>query len=87
MLYRTRFSVVGGFAFPVDMLRYDGCYPQTETDANRIAAAIRHEDRASKGEPINLERIHDGRDPNLTDARWRSFLWSIVPESVQTERR
>lgn len=38
--YFTSFTVTGSGRFPVDMLRYDQCWPVTSEDANKIAASF-----------------------------------------------
>lgn len=63
-----RFKVVGCGQFPIDMLRYDGCWPSTQQDASAIERSFR------KGEAaiIELEGIY----PETSD-RWASFGWNI----------
>ena len=58
--------------FPVDMLRYDGCYPSAEQEMYAICG--RNREQAT----VHLTRVHPGKDAHLTDARWRSFGWRIT---------
>lgn len=39
-MYTTSFTVVGDSAFPLDMLRYDGCYPETSDDVNEMCDSL-----------------------------------------------
>jgi len=77
--YITEFKVRGFGSFPLDMLRYDSCFPQNSNDAFRI------------GDPDNKEEItlvhywgHRGWRPTFD--RWKSFLWSVDPNSVYERR-
>ena len=76
------FSVIGCGAFPLDMLRYDRCAPQTQNDASKMMAYAAHEgtmmvkvmafvpaDRASAWGP--------------TQDRWASFGWHVVDGSIE----
>jgi len=70
------------FSFPVDMLRYDDCCPNTESDSARI-----HQSFDLRGRLPNLtnpkefivELRHFGA-PNFkpTWGRWESFSWKVV---------
>ena len=65
--YKARiFSVRGRGRFPIDMLRYDSCWPfQTKDSAAIEADGVR---------TVTLESA----SPNRTAARWRSFGWEVV---------
>lgn len=61
------FIVSGAGEFPIDMLRYDACWPASEADSSEIT---------SNG----LRRValrHRSLFP-LTPGRWNSFGWKIV---------
>jgi hypothetical protein len=70
---RSRFVVEGASPFPVDMLRYDGCWPATEADSYAIHRTF--------VDPYN-ERIQitltSDQHPTATAGRWKSFGWSVV---------
>ncbi len=85
--YRTRFQVspLRSSRFPIDMLRYDGCHPESEQESYRISSTFPPHHEVPK-EPVLLEKLHPEKDPHLTDARWQSFGWGIVDGSVRTER-
>ena len=67
---RTVFAlVVGSDDFPLDMLRYDSCYPFNEEDVSSLDSDS-YERRAivvarDDGRPFALER-------------WHSFCWEVV---------
>jgi hypothetical protein len=63
-------TIKGSGMFPLDMLRYDSCYPKGSEDAFKIAAAIRMEDR--QWEVRVMKRGFD-RNDKFTDGRWASF--------------
>ena len=77
MLKRYTLTVEGLAPFPVDMLRYDACYPATEADSGRIERL---------GEPGNTDRVRVTVAKSAgtahaflwTPARWESFGWKVV---------
>ena len=82
------FTVEGTYPFPVDMLRYDQCWPSREaTDSVELAEAMSG----------TSDRIHRRNNPDhkprkrrvtlVTNAinrptvgRWESFGWKVVSE-------
>ncbi len=70
MTYVHRFTVEGSGSFPLDMLRYDGCYPR---DSNAVSHMISKEPRQ-----IDLTTVMPGKDWQPTSARWSSFGWSVA---------
>lgn len=71
-----RFTVEGPYPFPVDMLRYDRCWPEREgIDTGAIAraldSAIQRRDRVTL---IGLD--------HPTEGRWRSFGWSVISKEM-----
>ena len=67
-------------AFPIDMLRFDHCYPHHETDSNAIEATIRHEPPADR--IIHVARVTDTPAPPWTKPRWTSFGVNILETST-----
>ena len=65
--FRT-FKVRGGGTFPIDMLRYDRCWPFTQQDVHAIES-----ERGKR--TVTLETAHDA---SPTPSRWNSFLWGVV---------
>ena len=63
----VEFVVRGGGNFPIDMLRYDSCYPKSERDSGLIESEGRRE--------VTLESA--GRFAP-SHGRWESFLWRVV---------
>ena len=66
-VYATKFVVKGAGRFPVDMLRYDTCYPHQPEDA---AAILDKEMRK-----VELVTLMNGEP---TRARWESFGWMVT---------
>lgn len=74
-----RYTVIGKWPFPYDMVRYDGSRPATEADEELIAlySGDHAPDRSVfKGVAIDLV---GPRRPNV--ARWESFGWSVPSEN------
>ena len=66
------------FKFPVDMLRYDHCWPASEQDSVAMTTAV----KSSKDwvEMYVAENIHfivlNGH--GCTPERWQSFGWEVL---------
>jgi hypothetical protein len=69
-VFEVRFVVEGAGDFPMDMLRYDTCFPATEDDARR--AALQNGTR----QVTVIGRSLAGRVP--TEGRWASFGWKVI---------
>ena len=97
-MYATRFTVVGTGPFPMDMLRYDCCYPARSQDAMEIGLslargsdAVRTLDRHVGGTPYAVTLVRTTRTKptggkgGVTLDRWKSFGWdlSTVEHSVK----
>lgn len=79
--YLVTFTVKGLGPFPIDMLRYDCCYPASAEDAVKIMS------RTSEPREITLKthravsktflklQIDDQKLPAV--GRWKSFQWEI----------
>jgi hypothetical protein len=65
------FTVWGRGEFPVDMLRYDQCWPSAESHSARFSD--RHMRDEAGGRHITLTGL---REP--TTARWESFGWQVL---------
>ena len=66
-----QFQVKGSGYFPVDMLRYDTCWPSTSDDAANLT--INHRDDLMLVRQIELNGI---RIPTVD--RWLSFGWKVL---------
>ena len=93
MYYVQTFRVVRSqqlATFPVDMLRYDSCWPATSKDATSIdrqsdaEQIISGEADLDLDEDITLCRIVKSKDDRPTVDRWNSFGYIVVPQSVNT---
>ncbi len=74
MTYKTTFKVIGTGTFPLDMLRYDCCYPLDSSTASDLGLEPRLEEVT-----VYLEKWHQGTSyPRITEGRWRSFGWRVV---------
>lgn len=62
--------------FPIDMLRYDQCYPDTSRDVERIAEAL----DTPVGGPFPIDLVHVSANPKWspTRGRWDSFGWTVA---------
>ena len=76
-LYIHEFQVVGQLTFPVDMLRYDSCFPATSEDAVKIAPHFEREGT----EEIHLVSYSE-KSWVPTQARWISFGWKVTQHRV-----
>lgn len=67
---------VRGFdTFPIDMLRFDCCYPATMEDADLIATSVRSESREHR--TVVLQRASSYGTTLWAIERWKSFGWSV----------
>lgn len=69
-------TVTGALPFPVDMLRYDRCTPNAETDSAVITRSLN--DPMSGALTVQVQT--DGRPRHWypTAGRWESFGWKIT---------
>jgi hypothetical protein len=63
------FDVEGKGDFPTDMLRYDHCWPATQTDAGLMGITTFASTRQVRMRGLT----------GPTPARWASFGWKCVP--------
>ncbi len=82
-IYKTTFDVSGGGAFPLDMLRYDCCFPSHSNDTTAIEDSLAVGDGTLR--KIRLIKYHGGKSHNLTPGRWESFGWKI-DQTPSTEK-
>jgi hypothetical protein len=74
--YRFKVTVRGNGQFPVDMLRYDRCWPASEQDSYKMSR-----DWAEGVRDVVLLTDHD-RIWQPTVGRWRSFTWEVVSSEL-----
>lgn len=63
-----KFTVEGSGSFPLDMLRYDCCWPATSGDVAQMTAVTYNTKRKVE--------LLSHREP--TKERWKSFIWPVV---------
>lgn len=68
--------------FPIDMLRYDSCYPASDMySVSRIVDTLDQFTSAKEFviEPINLIHLsHGNKNWIPTNARWESFGYTVI---------
>ena len=79
-LEEISFTVEGSYPFPLDMLRYDSCWPATSVDARAIEESVALE--GSRGAvTVNLHCYRDRKyQATATKDRWHSFSWEVTIE-------
>lgn len=79
--YEFRFKVIGDFRFPLDMLRYDNCCPDSEVDSN-----VMHQTLEGAGTgvlvAITLVSYQPERNWKPCVSRWKSFGWEVRLETL-----
>jgi hypothetical protein len=75
---RTQFLVKGADPFPVDMLRYDCCWPMQETDSYAIMSSVERSP-SYRTEPRVIELVTE-KEGQITIGRWQSFGWTVFYE-------
>ena len=68
--------------FPVDMLRYDGCYPARAEDAAEISISARRDNLDSRAK-VRLIALGRSKSWRPTMARWDSFGWQVDAASIR----
>lgn len=81
-MFREEFSVTGTFQFPVDMLRYDACFPADETQSAYIEST-----RHAPALPVTVRLArYTRRDmAPVTPDRWKSFGWTVLDGSFESK--
>jgi hypothetical protein len=82
----TAFTVEGTYPFPVDMLRYDACWPATSEDAVQLGESCSFTRRMNrKDNEVTNDNTKRKRQVKLytnaqnrpTVGRWESFGWKV----------
>lgn len=73
----TDFTVEGRGDFPLDMLRYDECWPADGDSALRLIKKDK-EDRAPGETTFRQVNLRTNRSVNIHPKRWDSFNWKVV---------
>ncbi len=83
-MYNHEFTVkaVKGFTFPLDMLRYDGCFPADEKDARELETTIGYKSPVDfLGMEVRLEKTAE-KSWKPTNGRWESFGWKVINHTM-----
>ena len=75
-----QFSVMGRGAFPLDMLRYDCCWPTDQASVE----IIRNSPNTDDLQQVDLSMI-DNHRPTLP--RWNSYGWTVADTLTPRSRR
>ena len=74
-------EVHGSGPFPMDMLRYDGCVPSTETDSYEILNSMEQ-----SYERIFKVKVTGRGISGPTSQRWASFSWHVKSNDALIQR-
>lgn len=77
-MYVISFKVAGTFDFPVDMLRYDSCFPASQDAVSNIHIKTFPQEAGRREVIVELRRYAESKTWTPTDARWRSFGWKVI---------
>ena len=69
----VHFTVTGSGTFPLDMLRYDRCFPRDSTDCALMDNSDYQRKRTVR---LAIDDARRGRSA-VTEARWQSFGWTV----------
>jgi hypothetical protein len=73
---KYEYFVSGKGEFPIDMLRFDCCWPRDSEDAHKMIIPFGEPERAK----VRSIRMCSYYPPTI--ARWQSFLWSVGTEKL-----
>jgi len=76
MKYSQRFFVTGKGLFPMDMLRYDQCFPASQDSAVTIDSEI------PGTRTVEMRRYVSDKTTMPTTGRWASFGWTVSNTST-----
>jgi hypothetical protein len=74
-------TFVGTGVFPLDMLRYDHCFPKSQVDVNAIYESIIHEE-----EPVPRQVTVGNHYGYFSLLQWAVFGWAPY-EAKQSEKQ
>jgi len=77
---RQIFTVTGAGFFPLDMLRYDSCWPMEREDVEKIDNSS---SEVKEMRNVTLCRIVRNKNLQPTTDRWMSFGWVVAPTSIK----
>jgi hypothetical protein len=87
MKYIISFTVISKKPFndfPIDMLRYDRCFPATDEDALNISTRILIDGEEKEPVRVKLLKYAETKETGfqISHSRWESFGWTVVEEDV-----
>jgi hypothetical protein len=82
MKYRQTFTVRGFGGFPFDMLRYDHCWPASESDSSELTERF----SPLVERTVKLVRFVELKNTKPTVARWESFSWRVLDSTIETRK-
>lgn len=74
-MYEFTVENPNGNSFPIDMLRYDSCWPKSEIDASLISDTFEYVTSSHRRTRVTL--CTDSRAAP-TKGRWSSFRWVVL---------
>lgn len=86
MTKTQKFTVRGGLSFPLDMLRYDACYPADQAAVSAIQNSVNGLVLSLRE---NLTEVHLARQVSSvkdmpTFGRWESYGYQVDRKSIVT---
>ena len=86
MRFEHKFKVRGQRAFPIDMLRYDRCWPATRQDSRQIERFVKQEGDATGC--VGLLSVSEESHWRPASDRWRTFGWPMLEHTrIRTDLR
>ena len=85
-MYITNFTVKGSYTFPVDMLRYDACYPTYTDAAVKLVTGGTNMAAVDEDYMVQLAHAHPTRGWQPTIARWASFGFEVMQSRIRTAK-
>ena len=71
--------------FPIDMLRYDRCYPYSKDDSKKIRGDMRTIDETGNLESITVSRA-DSEIWKPAVEQWKTFGWNVSKHEIRSGR-
>jgi hypothetical protein len=83
-MYRHTATARGKFPFPLDMLRYDACFPADGASVAAMDASLRRE-RTKDPFEVKLVKYTRVKEANAwTHGRWTSFTWFVIETGMES---
>ena len=71
------FTMEGYDAFPLDMLRYDACWPMSQDGIAELHASLDMRERAERRKAQKPFKVTLNTIGHVTTARWSTFGWRM----------